>query len=41
MKLSFLGINNTFRDASITAGEHTVDPALVDKVMPADDALRD
>ena len=41
MKLSYLGINNTFRDASITAGDHTVDPAIVNKVELADDALRD
>ncbi len=41
MKLSFLGINNTFRDAAITAGDHTVDPAIVNKVEFADDALRD
>ena len=41
MKMSFLGINNTFRDASISAGDHTVDPAIVNRVMLADDALRD
>ena len=41
MKLSFLGINNTFRDAAISAGDHTVDPAIVNKVEFADDALRD
>jgi hypothetical protein len=41
MKLSFLGINNTFHDATITAGDHTVDPAVVSKVEIADEALRD
>ena len=41
LKLSFLGINNTFRDATITSGDHTVDPAIVSKVGFADDALRD
>jgi hypothetical protein len=41
MKLSYLGINNTFRDAAISAGDHTVDPAIVNKVEFADDALRD
>jgi hypothetical protein len=41
MKLSFLGINNTFRDATITSGDHTVDPAIVSKVGIADEALRD
>ena len=40
-KLSFLGINNTFRDAAISAGDHTVDPAIVSKIGFADDALRD
>jgi hypothetical protein len=41
MKLSYLGINNTFRDAAITAGDHTVDPSIVNKVEFAEDALRD
>jgi len=41
LKLSFLGINNTFRDAAISAGDHTVDPSIVNKVMSADDALGD
>jgi hypothetical protein len=39
LKLSFLGINNTFSDSAISSGEHTVDPALVAKVNFADDAL--
>jgi hypothetical protein len=41
LKLSFLGINNTFRDAAISSGEHTIDPQLVAKVGFADDALSD
>ena len=41
LKLSFLGINNTFRDAAISAGDHTVDPSIVSKVEFADEALRD
>jgi hypothetical protein len=41
MKLSFLGINNTFRDAAIAAGDHSVDHAIASKIGFADDALRD
>jgi hypothetical protein len=41
MKMSFLGMNNTFRDAAITAGDHTTDPAIVGKVALANDALVD
>jgi hypothetical protein len=41
LKLSFLGINNTFRDAAISSGDHTIDPQLVAKVGFADDALTD
>ena len=40
MKLSYLGINNTFHDAAISAGEHTTDPGIVNRVETADDALR-
>jgi hypothetical protein len=39
MKMSYLGMNNTFRDAAITAGDHTTDPAIVAKVALAEDAL--
>jgi hypothetical protein len=39
MKMSFLGMNNTFRDSAISAGEHTTDAALVAKVALAEDAL--
>jgi hypothetical protein len=41
LKLSFLGINNTFRDAGISAAEHTTDPAIASKVDFAIDALND
>jgi len=40
MKMSFLGINNTFRDENIIAGAYTVDPGIVSKVTFADDAMR-
>jgi hypothetical protein len=38
-KMSFLGMNNTFRDSAISSGEHTTDPAIINKVMLAEDAL--
>jgi hypothetical protein len=41
MKISFLGMNNTFRDASIMAGDHTVNPSIAGKVEFADDALQE
>ncbi len=41
LKLSFLGINNTFRDTSISAGAHTTDAALARKIDFAIDALND
>jgi hypothetical protein len=41
IKLSFLGINNTFKDTAISAGDHTTDPALANKVDFAIDALND
>ena len=40
LKISFLGINNTFRDAAISAGDHTTDPAIINKVGFAEDALK-
>ena len=40
MKMSYLGINNTFRDENIVAGAYTVDPGIVSKVAFADDAMR-
>lgn len=41
MKMSYLGINNTFRDAAISAGDHTTNPSIVSKVAFADEALLD
>ncbi|MDQ2992470.1 MAG: hypothetical protein M3R30_06590 [Candidatus Eremiobacteraeota bacterium] len=40
MKLSYLGINNTFRDEAISSGAYTVDQSIITKVNFADDALR-
>jgi len=39
MKMSYLGIDNTFHDAIIRAGEYTTDPRLIGQVHWADDAL--
>jgi hypothetical protein len=39
MKMSFLGMNNTFRDAAISSGDHTTDPRIAHKVALAEDAL--
>jgi hypothetical protein len=41
MKISYLGMNNTFRDAAIMSGDHTVDSSIAGKVEFADDALQD
>ncbi len=41
MKLSFLGIDNTFRDQSIRAGSHTTDSSVISKTDFAADSLRD
>lgn len=41
MKMSYLGINNTFHDASISAGQHTRERWIINKVDLADDALQD
>ncbi|MDQ2664099.1 MAG: hypothetical protein M3Y18_08730 [Candidatus Eremiobacteraeota bacterium] len=41
LKLSYLGINNTFRDAAITAGSYTTDKNLIHKLQFADAALHD
>ena len=40
MKLSYLGIDNTFKDGSISAGAYTTDQRVIAKLMFADDALR-
>lgn len=39
MKISFLGINNTFHDETIRAGDYTTDPGIISKVAFADEAL--
>jgi len=39
MKMSYLGIDNTFKDGSISAGAYTTDPRVIAKLMFADDAL--
>ncbi len=41
MKLSFLGINNTFQHAAIEAGPHTTSSSIVNKVDFAMEALND
>ena len=40
MKMSYLGINNTFHDATIMAGDYTTSSTIINKVSLADDALR-
>lgn len=40
MKLSYLGINNTFHDETIRAGDYTTDPGIIAKAGWADEALR-
>jgi hypothetical protein len=39
MKMSFLGINNTFRDQAIVAGDYTTNAGVINKVNLANDAL--
>jgi hypothetical protein len=39
LKLSYLGMNNTFHDAAISSGDHTTDPGIISKVAYAEDAL--
>lgn len=41
LKLSYLGINNTLRDAAITSGAHTTEPGIISKIGFAEDALTD
>lgn len=41
MKMSYLGMNNTFRDSAISSGEHTTDARIAAKVALAEDALED
>jgi hypothetical protein len=38
-KISFLGMNNTFRDSAISSGEHTTDSSIINKVALAEEAL--
>jgi hypothetical protein len=40
LKMSYLGIDNTFKDGSISAGAYTTDPHVISKLMFADDALQ-
>jgi len=39
MKMSYLGIDNTFHDEAIRAGAYTTDSGIISKVEFADDAL--
>ena len=39
MKMSYLGINNTFHDDAIRAGSYTTDPHLISSLQYADEAL--
>ena len=41
LKLSYLGINNTFHDDAIRAGAYTTNSGLISSVNFADEALRD
>jgi len=41
MKMSYLGMNNTFRDASISSGDRTTDTKIAAKIALAEDALED
>jgi hypothetical protein len=40
MKLSYLGIDNTYKDGSISAGDYTTDPHLISKLDFATEALQ-
>jgi hypothetical protein len=40
MKISYLGIDNTFKDGTISAGAYTTDSRLISKLMFADEALQ-
>lgn len=39
MKMSYLGIDNTYKDGAISAGEYTTDPKLISKLDFATEAL--
>jgi len=40
LKISYLGIDNTFKDGAISAGAYSTDPNLIKKLMFADEALQ-
>jgi len=40
MKISYLGIDNTYKDGAISAGDYTTDPRLIAKLDFATEALR-
>jgi hypothetical protein len=40
MKLSYLGIDNTYKDGAVSAGAYSTDPRLIAKLDFATDALR-
>ncbi len=40
MKISYLGIDNTYRDGAISAGAYTTDPKVIAKLDFATEALR-
>ncbi len=40
MKMSYLGIDNTYKDGAISAGAYTIDPHLISKLDFATEALR-
>jgi len=40
LKISYLGIDNTFKDGAISAGAYSTDPNLIKKLMYADEALQ-
>ena len=40
MKISYLGIDNTYKDGAISAGDYTTDPHLIAKLDFATEALR-
>lgn len=41
LKMSYLGINNTFHDDLIRAGAYTTDPHIISRIAFADEALTD
>jgi len=41
MKLSYLGINNAFKDQAVRAGAFTINDSVISAIRDADDALHD